>query len=333
MADSGKLFTFAAETMKVIQYYRYLGLLAALLCLLSGCSDDDSTPFDVAASDEIRFNADVWRVMEGTRATTFDNTAALQTEGCFTCYAYNHGSTTDKYIDGASTSWNSSHWSIEGRPSWPGTDYLDFFAYMPVNMTNTHCTFDSKPYDSESNPDGYSVDLPRIVCTALPVNITVGEDVTKELIYAYVPNQNKENAGSGVVLTFKRPFARIYFKLASGLSGVTINSVTIAGIKNNGSCTFDGTTTTWTQSGEATNLVVTGSPATSDTPYLVLPQTFAANLTFTVNATWSSWSNVTKNLSTTVNVGTWAPGTSYTYTFNLKGEALIVDATKYTEQW
>lgn len=316
-----------------IPFFQRIFLLLSAVLLLSGCSGSESDEQEKGGGSqpEILFNADVWRVMERTRATTFDNQAALQTEGSFTCYAYNNGETT-KYIDGVGTSWNSPYWSIEGRPSWPGTGYLDFFAYMPANMTNTHCTFDSTPYEAESNPDGYSVDMPRIVCTNLPVNITVGEDNTTELIYAYVSYQNKDNAGSGVVLTFKRPFARIYFKKADGLTGVTINSVTIAGIMNNGSCTFDGTTTAWTPSGDAANLVVSGSPATGDTPYLVLPQELG-NKTITVKASWTSWGSVTTNVSTTLNLGSWEAGHSYTYTFTLKDEVLIVDVNKFTEQW
>lgn len=319
-----------------ILFFQRISLLLSAVLLLAGCSSSDSEQQEKGGGSqpEIRLTADSWQVMSGTRATTFDNAAALQEEGTFTCYAYNHGtSTVYEPVNNKTATWNSSYWSIEGRPTWPESGDLDFFAYMPANMTNTHCTFDSTPYNAETNPDGYSENMPRIVCTTLPVEITVGEDNTKELIYAYVANQNKDNAGSGVTLTFKHPFARVYFKKGDGLTGVTINSVTIAGIKNNGSCTFDGTTTSWTPSGEATNLVVSGSPATGDTPYLVLPQTFDSNLTFTVNATWTSWSNVTKNVSTTVAVGTWAPGTSYTYTFNLKGEVLIVDTQKYTEQW
>ena len=314
-------------TVKVRQYCRTFGLLTALLCLLSGCSGDDTTPSDAAA--EIRFNADVWRVMEGTRATTYPNGAV---EGSFKVYAYNYNLPT-LYITNETVNYSSGSSSWENPQYWPEDNgALDFFAYMPATLPS-YISFDSAPYIAETNPDGYSSGSPCIVCTNLPVSITAGSDATQELVYAYTRNQTKAANGAGVVLTFKRPFARIYFKLASGLSGVTINSVTIAGIMNNGSCTFDGTTTAWTPSGDAANLVVSGSPATGDTPYLVLPQTFDADLTFTVNATWSSWSNATKSVSTSVAVGSWAAGTSYTYTFNLKEEALIVETTKYTEQW
>ncbi len=54
-------------------------VLAAIL--LSGCSGDDSPNHanDNSGKDsEIRFNADVWRMIEGTRATTIDNNTQLQ---------------------------------------------------------------------------------------------------------------------------------------------------------------------------------------------------------------------------------------------------------------
>lgn len=320
--------------MKLTHGYRWLlTLLAALL--LAACSDD--TPDTSAEAQEIRFRADVWQVMEGTRATTIDNAAALQAES-FKCYAYVDG-TTDRYIDGATVSYSSAtdpNWTFDdGKHYWPASGALNFFVHLPATLPS-YCTFDPTAYDVESNDDGYSEDCPRLTCTSLPVSLTAGSDATKELVYAYTANQSKAGQGSsGVALTFKHPFARVKFKLSetSG-SNVVVNSVTIAGVKNNGTATFNGTTTTWTPSGDATNLVVTGTPATSDTQsYLVLPQSFATLLTFTVNATWDDWSNVTKDVSASVAVGSWQPGYSYTYTFTLSKYALKVDTEKYTEQW
>ena len=63
-------------------------LLMFCSLLLAGCSGDgDGRDVPVSETDktEIRLAADVWNVMEGTRATTYDNAAALQTEAHFTC--------------------------------------------------------------------------------------------------------------------------------------------------------------------------------------------------------------------------------------------------------
>ena len=313
--------------------------------LLAACSTDDDINDNGGGAAEIRLNADCWRVMEATRAVTYDSDAQLQASS-FACYAYEDGTTT-QYINGSTVSYSDSQWTFDdGKHYWPASGALNFFAYMPANLSGTHYTFDPTAYDASDNVDGYSDDSPRIVCTDLPVSFTVGSDNTQELIFAYTADQDKFGTNSTlqptpgyVGLTFKHPFARVCFKLseASG-THVTVNSVTVSGIKNNGSCTFDGSTIVWTPSGDATALTVSGIPATN-TPatgndfYLVVPQTFASNITFTVNATWTDWSNVTKNVSATVNVGSWVAGYSYTYTLTLDKFALTVDAEKFTEQW
>lgn len=313
--------------------------------LLAACSTDDDGIDNGGGATEIRLNADCWRVMEGTRAVTYDSDAQLQASS-FACYAYEDGTTT-QYISGSTVSYSDSQWTFDdGKHYWPASGALNFFAYMPADLIGTYCTFDPTAYDASDNADGYSDDSPRIVCTNLPVSFTVGSDDTQELIFAYTADQDKFGTNSTlqptpgyVGLTFKHPFARVCFKQSeANSSNVKINSVTVSGIKNNGTCTFDGSTIVWTPSGDATALTVSGIPATN-TPatgndfYLVVPQTFASNITFTVNATWTDWSNVTKNVSATVNVGSWVAGYSYTYTLTLDKFALTVDAKKFTEQW
>lgn len=308
--------------------------------LLAACSTDDNGIDNGGGATEIRLNADSWRVMEATRAVTYDSDADLQ-DDAFKCYAYEDGTTT-QYISGSTVSYSDSQWTFDdGKHYWPASGALNFFAYMPASLTNTCCDFDPTAYDSSSNPDGYSDGTVRITCTSLPVSITAGNDNTQELILAYTEDQDKFGTNSTlqptpgyVGLTFKHPFARVCFKQSeANSSNVTINSVTVSGIKNNGTCTFDGSTIVWTPSGDATALTVSGTPATGNDFYLVMPQTFASNLTFTVNATWTDWSNVTKNVSASVNVGSWVAGYSYTYTLTLDKFALTVDAQKFTEQW
>lgn len=315
-----------------VLFFQRISLLLSALLLLAGCSSSDSEEQEKGGESqpEIRFNADVWQVMERTRATTFDNAPALQTEGTFTCYAYNNATTiVYESVNGATATWSSTYWSIAGRPTWPESGDLDFFAYMPQQSSLAS----DAPYIT--NVVYTTARTPQITCTNLPMT-NAGQEGKKEFVYSLVTGQNKDNAGSGVELTFKHPFARVYFKKADGLTGVTINSVTVAGIYNNGTCTFNGSTnpqtSTWETSGSTTDLVVTGSPATGDTPYLVLPQELGSK-TITVNAFWTSWSPTTKDVSTTLDLGSWVAGNSYTYTFTLNGDVLIVDTQKYTEQW
>ena len=328
-------------TVKVRQYCRTFGLLTALLCLLSGCSDDDTTPSDAAA--EIRFNADVWRVMEGTRATTVN--AGPLTDCSFMVYAF-YNTTTTCYINGEVVNFTSGESSWVNRQNWPRDDRaLDFFALMPATLPlPNYISVDSTPYDAESNPDGYSSGSPRFVCTDLPMDITSSSD-SQEIVCAYVTNQSEAVQGeSGVTLNFKRPFARINFQLAASHPDITINSITFKGLKSGGICTFDGSDFTWsslTPEDETDDFKVTlnqvcnenpASPVTLGSTYLVIPQTFGGEIT--VNASWIDWGETfPHNVSTTIPSHTWAPGTSYTYTFTITETDLKVDTQKFTEQW
>ena len=334
------------KMMNKKHYIKSLVMLATMLLVACGSGsdgiEDNNLQTEKDVQQEIRVSADVWRVMEGTRATTIDTDGALQTTG-FKTYVYVDGSTT-KYIDGSTVSYADNKWSFDdGKHYWPISESLNFFAHSPKELTNTHCTFDPEPYDAESNPDGYSEDLARIVCTSLPVAFTNNVDATKELVYAYTPAQNKAGQGaSGVTMNFKRPFARVYFKLAASHPNITINSITFQTVKNNGSCTFDGTTTAWTPTGDATDLVASYSPGAQFTttstvqliggPFLVIPQAWTGGIQ--VNASWTEWGVPKDNqtLSATLPT-TWQAGYSYTYTFTITEFDLKVDIAKFTEQW
>lgn len=302
------------------------GLLLAAVILLSGCSNDDGT----AAADDgaIRFKTDVWQVMEGTRTATFDNAAALQTEGSFTCAVYQAGTTTP-YITSTAVDWAgdpTNKWQFsDGKHYWPATGSLDFFAYMPATKPAYISAITYAVTAGES-----PVPAPSFTCTALPISDT-GQASTKEFVYALTRGQSKAAQGAtGVALTFKHPFARINLQWsAADYTGITINSITFKNIKNNGTCTIDGSTgnPSWETSGSADF-----TAAAMGGPFLVVPQTFTGgNVTIEVNATKEG---DTETFTATVATA-WAAGYSYTYSFtlNFKAKELIIDTTKYTEQW
>ena len=339
-------------TVKVRLYFCFYALLMAFASLFSGCSADDSTPRE--AANEICFNADVWRVMEGTRATTFDNQAALQSEGHFTCTLYN-ANTETTYLTSTRVDWDSeaNKWVFsDGTHRWPATGALDFFVYMPSSSL--------PEYISDLT---YVARNPRFTCTDLPMTYnsdspTAGQGSgLKEFLYDLVIDQDKDNPGeTGVSLSFKHPFARIKFQLSASHPDITINSITFKGLKNGGTCTFNGSTSTWsslTPSDKTENFVMTlnGDAATfnsnpdSELPIggysdgahqsvniLMVPQTFAGDIE--VNATWIDWGEpyahtVTTKLASIL----WEAGHSYTYTFTITETDLRVDTQKYTEQW
>lgn len=316
-------------------------LLSATVCMLTACSSDDTNTTSSPTNNpsEIRMNANVWQVMEGTRATIINPGAV---NGSFMVYAY-YSTTTENYINGEIVNYSGGVSSWVNSQFWPkDRRSLDFFAYMPTDLANTYCSFDYTAYDAESNSDGYSAGNPRIVCANLPMTYdsdspTDGQGSNlKELVYAVKTGQSEASNSAGVELTFKRPFARITMQLSSAQEDIHINSITFKGIKNNGSCSFDGSTSTWTLSGDAADFVATlngNNYQANDVigTFIMIPQGWAGEIE--VNADWTVWGvNGTHTVTATVPT-TWVAGRSYTYTFTISETDLKVDTEKFTEQW
>ena len=326
------------------QHIIFAGLLTAAILLLSGCSrDDESVPFSGPGKQpEIRVDADIWQMMDATRAagaTTYD-TDVLHTEG-FTCTVYKQNTTT-KYkdednnpIDGTAVNWNGSGWAFaDGTHKWdPNDTPLDFFAYSPKTLPG---------YISDTNDDGNpdvtytiseSAPHPSFTCTLPNSQVDL-----KEFVWALTPGQTKAaNGNTGVMMTFRHPFARIRFRLAHDIKG-TVTSVTIKGaaghpFKNIGKCTLsaDGASLSWSDLDFTADPVVGGA---IDTYYLAIPQTIGGGQhSVDVTVRWSQLSDVTKTYNATASISEWQAGKSYTYTLTLNEYALKVDVDKYTEQW
>ncbi len=66
---------------------------------------------------------------------------------------------------------------------------------------------------------------------------------------------------------------------------------------------------------------------------LVIPQEFAGAIE--INASWNDWGDtpVEHTVTTTIPSITWQAGYSYTYTFTITPEDLVVNLTDFTEQW
>ena len=307
-------------------YITIAGFFLAGAILLCGCTSDESPAAD--GNKEIHLTADIWRVMEDTRTATFDNAAALQTEGHFTCAVYQAGTTTP-YITETAVDWAgapTNKWEFsDGKHYWPAEGSLDFFAYMPATKPDY---IGAITYAVSGEP---AVPNPQFTSTSLPLSDT-GQSTTQEFVYALTTGQNKAAQGAtGVALNFKHPFARINLQWsAADHTGITINSITFKNIKNNGTCTIDGSTgnPSWETSGSAADFTA----AAMGGPFLVVPQTFTGgNVTIEVNATKEG---DTETFTATVATA-WAAGYSYTYSFthNFKAKKLIVDINRYTEQW
>ena len=172
---------------------KYTALCLLVTLLASACSKDGADGNEVTnrneAKKEIGIKPDVWKMMEATRATTYDNTA-LQSDG-FTVYAYTAESITP-YIDNKTVSYDAPNWIITGRPYyWPAYN-LDFFAYAPTSPSYVAVT-----YAVAGTP---AAAAPHFTCSDLPLSLTPS-DATQEFIWALTTGQNKANQGeSGVTI-------------------------------------------------------------------------------------------------------------------------------------
>ena len=260
--------------------------------------------------------------MEGTRATTI----AVGDLTSFKASAYVENTTTS-YINPVQVNYETGKWVwSDGKHYWPASSNLDFFAYasaaVPAYIT-----------DMEDHPGqvSYYVQDPQFKCVMPMTNS--GQNIN-EFIYAIATGQNKADQGAtGVNLTFQHPFTKIILKLSSTQADIEINKITLKTIKDHGTYSDD---RGWSTTGDATNFVAEYSGTKSANAdlgtFLMIPQAWTGDIE--VEATWTDWDESVKHtLSTKVDAVTWAPGTSYTYTFTITETDLIVNTSKYTEQW
>jgi len=311
--------------------------MLAVPALLTACSNDnESTP----EQSEIRLKSDVWKMMEGTRATTFESATNLQTEAHFTCAAY-EANTLTAYISPTTVDWNSTYtrWEFNNGAShyyWPTEGSLDFFGYMPA----------TPPSYITAGPTYTAAHNVTFTCTGLPMT-NAGQDADlKEFMFGLALGQNYGNASAGVPLQFQHPFARIKLQLAASHPNVTINSITFKDLKTGGVFLYNGSTSTWSSltpvGTEDFVLTLTGAAAVfnsnpaSETQigdyYIMIPQEWAGEIV--VDADCLFWGEKVNYPSLTTTVPTdWQPGYNYTYTFNISPDDLKVNIEKFTEQW
>ena len=324
----------------------YILIMSAATLMLTGCGGSDDglidEPQNVAenpAPKEITIKTDVKSMQ--TRANTIDNNTALQGQdikidayynGTNTAYLSNtklHYASSWKFWDGEAQL--HYYWPIEGSVYDPDADpvsSLDFVGYCPYTAPSY---ITPEEYDATDGVS-FSCDLSDYM------TLDDQEDMQEYLI-AVLNSQTyttQTAAGGALPLVFKHPFALIKFTItaASG-TNVQINSISIAGLKTGGTCTFDGTDLEWSSLSGNADMTLTqtlkNGGTTEGTPFVVIPNDYGSK-TLTVNATWDDWSDVTKNVSASVDFN-WAAGYIYTYNLTLDKYALKVDIAKFTEQW
>jgi len=316
--------------------------MSALFGLLTACSDDSE---NTAEKSEIRLKSDVWKMMEGTRATTIDDNDDLQ-DCALRIDAYYNGTDT-KYLNGSKLVYDTDHWRFDNGSGsethyyWPieGSVYdpsstnitvssLDFVGYCPYTAPGYITPEDY----SHSTGASFTCDLSSLMTNTAQASMA-------EYLIAVLPNQTyaTQVAASGALpLEFKHPFALVKFEIAAA-SGthVQVNSISIGGLNTSATCTYNGSTMTWGSHSGSAAMTITQTlklgGTTVSTPFIVIPNDYGS-MTLTVNGTWDDWSAVTKDISTTVDID-WEPGYIYTYNLTVTKYALKVDIEKFTEQW
>lgn len=333
--------------MTIKQYIISFAAAALTAVLLTGCSGDSASdispdPTPSTGKSEIKVNADIRQMMEGTRLTKIDN---IQSED-LKIYAYYHG-TSNAFLSGVKLHYTGStpawqfwdgsaqlhyYWPFEGSTvagSSTVASTLDFVGYCPF----------SAPYITGSSFDPASG--ASFTCNMSSYMTLASQDGLEEYLIAVLNEQTlatQTTAGGALPMVFKHPFALIKFTItaASG-THVQINSISISDLKTSGTCTYNGTAMTWgSYSGSATmtiEQVLKNGGTTETSQFLVIPSNYGSKY-LTVNATWDDWSNTVTISDYGTNVDfNWEPGYIYTYNLTLDKYGLIVNTSKYTEQW
>lgn len=310
--------------------------------LLAGCARDVPEIKEEKAEISVTTNLTPMRM----RANTIDSNSELQGYD-IKIDAYYSGTDT-KYIDGAKLHYNSSwmfwdgsaqlhyYWPFDGSVVAGGSTIastLDFVGYCPYTA----------PSYITSGPS-YAAGAISFVAT-MPttevdeVTYMANQASLNEYLVAKSANQTyavQEEYG-GVPLQFKHPLAYIKFSLSEATTdNVTVNYISMEELKTSGSCSFNGTTSTWSsQSGSAamklTEVLQRGE--TEETrPFLVIPNNYGAK-ELSVDVTWTEWGEVqTRTYEAPLTID-WVAGYAYTYTLTITKYELIVDSEKFTEQW
>lgn len=327
-----------------------LFLLAA--GLLAGCSGSESDDVNElkpeltneAEMTEITVKTNLSRML--TRANTIDDLQDYDLK----IDAYYHDTET-KFLDGKTLHydssepaawkfWNTStssqehyYWPIEGSVYTAGpitVSSLDFVGFCPYEKP----AYIGTPTYAPATGASFTCDMSDYM------TLDDQEDM-QEFIVSVLPNQTlatQTAAGGALPMVFKHPLALIKFTItaASG-THVQINSIKLTGLKTGGTCTYNGTTMTWSDLTGSADMTLTqtlkNGGTTEGTPFMVIPNNYGSKF-LTVNATWDDWSDVTiSDYGTDVDFN-WAAGHIYTYNLTLDKYGLKVDISeKYTEQW
>lgn len=347
-------------------------LLAAMLLAACSSSDSDDSPA-ATSQNEIHLTTNVTSMPSGTRATTINSNTELQgCELWIDAYHHdtdvNYLSGAKLIYDSSEPAgwkfWATSeqthyYWPIDGSTiagSSTVASTLDFVGFCPYvqpgYISSTSYTHDNG-ISFIANMASYMTNTAQASVSEFLVGLTQNQTYSKQTV------------SGGVPLNFKHPFARIRFQLAASHPNVQINVITFKNLKTGGTCMFSTEeTSSWVPLTGTADLVMTlaskdnqgnyitapintfNSNPASEVPIggwsgsahqyddlIVIPQRWNGEIE--VNASWNDWGDtpVAHTVTATIPAITWEAGKSYTYTFSISTDDLVVNITNFTEQW
>ena len=333
----------------------YIGLILLAAGLLAGCSGSESDDVNEvkpeltneAEKTEITVKTNLSGMLTKTGPAIVNSNGDLQSNELKIEAYFNN--TNTRYLD-SKLVYDTDHWRFdnglgaESHYYWP----IEGSVYDPSSTNITVSSLDFVGYCPYGSEPGYITTTPtydRSTGVSFPCNMSsymtnTAQEGMQEYLIAVLKDQTYADQveHSGVPLQFKHPFALIKFVItaASG-THVQINSISIAGLKTNGTCTYDGTDMTWSLLSGSAAMTITKTLKVGETTatdyFMVIPNNYGSKF-LTVNATWDDWSNpvTITDYGTDVDFN-WEAGRIYTYNLTLDKYGLIVDIAKYTEQW
>ena len=289
-----------------------LFIAALSLVVLAGCSSEDEVGTLVAKNDNvINFTTYVGKqtkaAVEGT---------ALPAKAEFGVFAYNTKealwnasatSATPNFMYNQKVTFDGANYTYSPVKYWPNAEKVSFIGYYP--------------FPTETG-------LPKIEFT-----IPSSENGVTDLLVSTVANDKSKET---VSLTFQHVLSKVKFSaqtIAEG-STVTINTITLTGIKNGG--TYDCAAGTWTSSTTDLNNTIT-----ADQAYLMVPQSIEnakVAITYTVTTTDSNlnesvtFNGEAKNIALKYgSVTQWDKNKVYNYTIDVSLSDVKLSAT--VEGW
>lgn len=313
--------------MQMKDHLKLFSVLAA--GLLAGCSADDLADGIATSQDEIRLTVtNDWQYGNTRAATVYDNQAFPNS---FRVSAYVSGKWT-KYIDEALVTNSGTSWDFEGfqKYYWPMVDELNFFAYMPSDVTGS--VVDASTIScTEAEGPSFSLKVPAT---------SAGQDGKDEFIYAYEKGKKKENDVDGVNLNFKHPLAHLIFRLSKLHEGMEIKTITVKDVKTSGTFTH-GATPQWSALGDQTDFLATINstfdlpedqfPAKVGGPYLAIPQSFDGGK-HTIVVTFND-NGYEDSMEAEIELPKWVSGTRYVYDLTISTYLKVILVTFDINPW